>query len=255
MRILRRLFCIMLTGTTLLTPYTVAGKTRDRFYFERHSHAYWRINTEQKVVALTFDDGPNEKFTPQILQLLHAYGQTATFFVIGKKVREHPEMIREAVQYGNEIGNHTFTHKTVKNLSGHQLVQEIRQTNLAVKQATGRQGTAVFRPPRGHYNKRIIGTANQMGYSVIMWSWDEDTRDWQRPGVPTIVSHVLKHIHPGDIILFHDGTGNSRQTVDALRIILPRLRELGYRSVTVSELIKLGGVSQHDLEKSTSDDE
>lgn len=228
--------CCLFIGFESLIPPVFANIKKDRFYFERQGYAHWQVPTQEKLVALTFDDGPDPKYTPEVLQVLAEYGDHGTFFLIGKKVAHYPKIVRETVVLGNELGNHTFTHRRLKHMNTAEFEKEITRTNDAIEEVTG-HATQSFRPPRGYYDEPTILTAHRLGFPVIMWSWDEDTRDWQDPGVDKIVSSVLNHLHPGDIILFHDGTGHSQQTVTALRIILPKLHELGYRSVTISQLL------------------
>jgi peptidoglycan-N-acetylglucosamine deacetylase len=224
--------------TLLCSLVTVHAQQKDRFYFERKGYAHWQVPTHERVVALTFDDGPDPTYTPEVLQLLAEYGEHGTFFLIGHKVKTYPEVVKQTVLLGNELGNHTYSHRHLATLTPAQFEEELNKTSTEIEHITGHI-PSLFRPPRGFYNESTVLTAHNSGYPVIMWSWDEDTRDWQLPGVDKIVQTVLSNLHPGDIILFHDGTGNSKQTIAALRIILPRLQQQGYRSVTVSELLKM----------------
>lgn len=244
--------CLFISFETLIPP-VFADTKKNRFYFERQGYAHWQVPIRDKLVALTFDDGPDPKYTPEVLATLAEHGDHATFFLIGKKVTKYPEIVRQTVILGNELGNHTFTHRHIKHMTSTDLVKEITRTNDAIAQVIGHSAKE-FRPPRGYYDEPTILTAHRMGYPVIMWSWDEDTRDWQQPGVDKIVSNVLIHIHPGDIILFHDGTGHSQQTVAALRIILPKLHELGYRTVTVSQLLNNRDSHEEKANRESEDD-
>lgn len=218
-------------------PIANAETKHDRFYFERLGYAHWQVKTEEKVVALTFDDGPDPTYTPKVLHLLDEYHDHGTFFVIGRKVEQFPNITREIYEFGNEIGNHTYTHSHLRHMTAEVLRKEMSQTATAIRDATG-QSPSCFRPPRGFYNDLSVRTAHQAGYSVILWSWDEDSRDWETPGVQKIVQTVIDHLHPGDIILLHDGTGNNKQTVSALHTILPLLHQRGYKSVTVTKLLE-----------------
>ncbi|GMA60841.1 polysaccharide deacetylase family protein [Alicyclobacillus fastidiosus] len=235
-RTLRALLAAAIVMATFF-PTDDAAQKKDRFYFERLGYAHWQVPTHRKVVALTFDDGPDPTYTPQVLQLLAENHDQATFFLIGRKVSEHPDIVRQTEFLGNELGNHTFSHRHLAHMNTSELAGELDQTQNAILQATG-QKCKYFRPPRGYYDEPSVLTAHDRGYPVIMWSWDEDSRDWQAPGVHNIVNNVLKHVHPGDIILMHDGTGNSKQTIAALRKILPDLHKRGYQSVTISDLLR-----------------
>ncbi len=201
-------------------------------------HITWYVKTTQKAVALTFDDGPWKSSTPKILHILTANHAVATFFVIGQQVLGDPQILRQAIRDKMEIGNHTYSHI---NLSSHSLfedVTDLKKANQAIKNATGITPT-LLRTPYGTYNGTVLKAAQIAHLHVVMWSWTEDTRDWSNPGVETIVSRVLSHIQPGDIVLFHDGGSNRQQTIEALPIILNDLRLRGYRFVTVSQLMKM----------------
>lgn len=238
MRFGLRIFLVLVALWLPCCSVSAHSTKKDRFYFERLGYAHWQVRTNAKVVALTFDDGPDPTYTPQILQLLAHYHDHGTFFVIGQKVGKYPGVAKQTVVLGNEIGNHTYSHRHIKYMSKPQLKEELEETHEAIEDATG-QHTKFFRPPRGFYDESSVMIAHQNGYPVIMWAWDEDSRDWQGPGVNKIVRTVLAHVHPGDIILMHDGTGHTKQTIAALKIILPALHKAGYKSVTMSELLRL----------------
>lgn len=190
-----------------------------------------------KWVAVTFDDGPSGTYTPEIMEVLKKHGAKGTFFVVGSRAQKHPDLIREMVEEGHEIANHTYHHPSFTGISKQEIVKEIGFTAEVIKEITGEPPT-LFRPPGGVYNDIIVDTASEEGYMVVMWSWHQDTKDWQSPGVNRIVDTVLQHSKNGDIILFHDFGGNRSQTVQALNRILPVLKEDGFQFVTVSELIE-----------------
>lgn len=226
-------------GVILILFFSIAYVTlateKGRPYYEKKGYVLWEIKTEEKVIALTFDDGPHTTFTPQILDLLAKYDAKATFFVIGERAEKYPELIRKLDDQGHEIANHTYTHPhsiTVENLE-----RELKKTNEIIYDITGSY-PLLYRPVGGSYNERIINTAVENGYKVIMWSWHQDTKDWKMPGVNNIVTTVLSGATPGNIVLFHDAGGNRSQTVQALEQILPALTQKGYKFVTVSELLE-----------------
>jgi polysaccharide deacetylase family sporulation protein PdaB len=201
-----------------------------------YSEVVWNVATDKKLIALTFDDGPNPIYTPQILDLLKEYDAKATFFVLGKRVQMYPVIAIREVNEGHEIANHTFDHHYLKNVPPKKLIEEIRQTQEVIFDIT-EQIPHVFRPPGGFYNEALLDLTREDKLTVVMWSWYQDTKDWKRPGVDKIVSTVLSHVHNGDIILFHDLQGDCSQTVGALRRILPELKKQGYQFVTVTDLI------------------
>jgi polysaccharide deacetylase family sporulation protein PdaB len=206
--------------------------------FKQNSNIIWKVSTDQKVIALTFDDGPNPTYTPKILDLLKKYKAKATFFVIGEHVVKYPQIARREVLEGHDIGNHTFTHKYLKKPTMMQVQNEITATQNAIYSVTGVM-PVLFRPPGGFLNQTVINVSKQAGYKIIMWSWDEDSRDWSKPGINKIVSRVLNNAHNGDIILFHDHTGGHSQTIGALKQVIPELIKKGYRFVTVSDLLNV----------------
>ncbi|WP_204519360.1 polysaccharide deacetylase family protein [Brevibacillus fulvus] len=211
---------------------------KGRPYFEQRGEIVWEVPTEQKVIAITFDDGPNPLYTPQVLRLLRQYEAKATFFLVGSHVRQFPTLTRQIVAEGNEVANHTYNHKYLNHLSNAKIVEELEQAQEEIHAATG-QFPSLFRSPGGYYDERIVNLVKKCGFLMIMWSWHQDTRDWSNPGVNAIVKKVLGNVHNGDIVLFHDHGGDRTQTLEALTLILPVLKSRGYKFVTVSELLSL----------------
>lgn len=198
----------------------------------------WNIPTDEKMVAITFDDGPDILYTPEILTILKQYDAKATFFTVGFRAEKYPDIIKRQMNEGHEIANHTYEHLDFRGKSEQTIAEEIKKGEDVLYHITGKR-PALFRPPFGYYNKRIVDVAKKQGYTVVMWSKHQDTRDWQNPGTSRIVRRVISHIQPGQIILFHDhGSGSRKQTVQALKEILPILKQKGYTFVTVSELLK-----------------
>ncbi|UVI31874.1 polysaccharide deacetylase family protein [Paenibacillus spongiae] len=211
---------------------------KDRFYYEKKGEMIWEVQTDQKMIALTFDDGPDRRQTNEILDLLERYDAKSTFFVVGKRVAQYPDVVRRVVAEGHEVANHTYNHVYFQLPASEELVrEEIERTEKEIIQATGRK-SALFRPPGGTYDDHIVQISNRMGLMPVMWSWHQDTRDWSRPGTRKIINKVLQNARNGDIVLFHDHVRGNSQTIPALEVILPELKERGFRLVTVSELIK-----------------
>ncbi len=198
----------------------------------------WYVKTSEKAVALTFDDGPWRSSTPKILKILTENHALATFFVIGEQVQRDPQILQEETREHMEIGNHTYSHINLVHHSYSEDVADLQKASMAIQNATG-HAPVLLRTPYGTYNAEVLKAASALHMHVIMWSWTEDTRDWSNPGVQTIVSRVLAHIEPGDIVLFHDGGSDRSQTIAALPIILKDLKLRGYRFVTVSQLMKM----------------
>ena len=195
----------------------------------------WDIKTEEKIIALTFDDGPHRIYTAEVLDILAKYNAKATFFIIGENAEKNPELVLRVHDEGHEVANHTYTHPLKTTIAN--LEKELQRTNETIYSITGFY-PKLFRPVGGEYTDGMIKAAVDQGYKVVMWSWHQDTVDWKNPGVKNIVRKVLTVTKPGDVILFHDGGGNRKQTVKALEEILPELQKQGYKFVTISELIE-----------------
>ncbi|HLT12419.1 MAG TPA: bifunctional polysaccharide deacetylase/glycosyltransferase family 2 protein [Micromonosporaceae bacterium] len=191
------------------------------------------------TVALTFDDGPDPVFTPQILDVLARHGARATFFVVGSKVNEHPELARRIVAEGHEIGVHTFSHVELAAVPGWRRALELTLTQNAIAGATGRQST-LLRPPYAAHPSAMTATEfdalrdSAAGNFLVVLA-DHDTRDWSRPGVDAIVAAATPTEGSGAVVLFHDGGGDRSQTVAAVDRLLADLSGRGVRFTTVSD--------------------
>ncbi len=162
---------------------------------------------------------------------------------MGSRVNSFPEVARLLASEQHELANHTYTHPDMRRISPEKLAQEVAKTQETIYEVTGTK-PLLFRPPGGYYSESIVNIAKRAGALVIMWSWHQDTRDWSDPGVKKIVNKVLKNARNGDIVLFHDYGGNRKQTVQALKEILPELQNRGYQFVTVSELMNHYGTKK-----------
>ena len=194
-----------------------------------------RVNTEEKRIAITFDDGPSDEKTREILEILAENGAKATFFVIGENAEAHPDRIREIHEAGHEIGNHTWSHRYLTRMSEKEIREEVGKTEKLLTEICGER-PVVFRPPGGYWSEKTVSTVEKMGYRCVLWS--VDTRDWSIPGAATVVRRVENGAGNGDVILFHDLADKRLPTPDALRVLLPRLKEAGFEFVTVSELFR-----------------
>ncbi|HMS71875.1 MAG TPA: sugar transferase [Baekduia sp.] len=193
-----------------------------------------RGGAKRKEIALTFDDGPTP-YTPQILKVLTRYSAHATFFQVGKQVREHPEITaRMAKMRGIEIGNHTDAHARLDRISEGEQEQEIAGGAQAIISAGG-AAPRLFRPPYGATNSDTLKILDRLHELSGMWAID--SADYTRPGVKAIVDEVVSKAQPGSVVLMHDGVENRAQTVAAIPKIIQRLRKRGYQFVTVSEML------------------
>lgn len=208
-----------------ILPAMFAGQRIDRV----------TLASGEKVVALTFDDGPNPTYTRQILDILQRENAKATFFVIGRVAQGQPDLMRRIAAEGHEFGNHTWTHR-MRFADSATAAQEIDNTSALIHRLTGKT-TRLYRPPGGTLNNGLDARARGLGYAIVMWS--HDTSDWRRPAASTIVQRAIANAQPGNIILMHDGGGDRRATVAALPQIIQTLRQQGYRFATVQELMTL----------------
>ncbi len=182
-----------------------------------------------KVVALTIDDGPSPVYTPQILRILHQYGITASFSMVGRNAAAFPGVAREVAAAGHMIVNHTWNHYNLGSMPSTAVQDEISQATDAIHAATGER-PSMFRAPYGVWPPDVFSYCAQAELTPLAWS--VDPRDWSRPGVRAIVRDVVSDTRTGSIILEHDGGGNRSQTVAALKIWLPRLLDAGYQFTT-----------------------
>lgn len=195
------------------------------------------VETTHKAVAITFDDGPNPVYTPQVLDIFEEVNGKATFYMIGKHMKEHPEMVKTVTANMHEIGNHTYSHPMLTELTPSDCLHEIEHTHQIIKEMTGKNPTT-FRPPYLAYNDETANVIESLGYSTI-GALNLDALDWEQPGVDHIFSKSRNHSTNGSILLFHDGFGDRSQTIAAVRKLVNELTDEGYQLVTVSELLNM----------------
>jgi peptidoglycan/xylan/chitin deacetylase (PgdA/CDA1 family) len=212
--------------------------------FERRSPVFgpvfWKAGAGGNRVALTFDDGPNEPFTSQVLDILKERRVRATFFVIGSNCRRSPATLERLAWDGHEIGNHAWTHEVLPLKSPSLIEEEIRKTSDIIEKHTGRR-PALFRAPHGWRNPWTNAISRRCGCTPVAWTlgvWDTD-----RPGAAAIASRTLKGVRDGCIILLHDGRGveegaDSSQLIEALPQIIDEIHRRGFRAVALSQLME-----------------
>ncbi len=187
-----------------------------------------------RVVALTFDDGPHPTQTQQVLAVLQTEHIKATFFMVGKMARYHPEAARAVARAGMLIGDHTENHALLPGMTKAQIAHEIQQGQTSIRTVTGLT-THWFRSPYGAVTSATRQMARRFGMQTV--AWDVDANDWKSPPAKAISSYVLGRVRPGSIVLLHDSGGHSRaNTIAALPSIIKRLKKQGYRFVTLDQL-------------------
>ncbi|MDY0812247.1 bifunctional polysaccharide deacetylase/glycosyltransferase family 2 protein [Kitasatospora purpeofusca] len=196
-----------------------------------------------RTIALTFDDGPDPVWTPKILDILRRNDVHATFFTVGTRVAAHPDLARRIVADGHQIGLHTFTHTNLGTASAWRRDLELRESQLAIVGATG-VTTPLLRPPYSSTSEALtdadwnaVVQAGQQGYLTVLTT--QDSEDWRRPGVDSIITNATPKGTDGQILLMHDAGGDRSQTVAALEQLIPRLKATGFRFTTVSDAVAL----------------
>ncbi len=211
--------------------------------------AIFSVKTQKKVVALTFDDGPAIPYTKDILQVLQKHNIKATFFILGQNAENNLDIVKKIHGAGHELGNHSWSHKRLVFKSPNFIRNEIEKTDNLIR-SSGYNKTIHFRAPYG--NKLVILPLILKSMNRPHILFDVIANDWENTEPEAIVNLIIKQIHPGAIIVLHDGivqeevskslTKEDRiNTVKALEILIPRLLDDGYQFVTIGELLELKG--------------
>lgn len=206
---------VMLSWLAVFSSVTYAGTMKP--------HPY-------KAVYFTFDDGPSQRYTPQILDILKREHVKATFFVVGYRCDDFPGLVRRIRKEGHEIGNHGYTHQYFVTSVEPFFRSDVLKADASIFHACGLK-PVYYRPPGGIFNHDEQLMLKSMGHRLALWS--VDSRDWSTNNKETIVRNVESKVHPGSVVLFHDGVSNSRYTVEALPILIHHYKQLGYQFRTL----------------------
>lgn len=212
---------------------------------------------DERVVALTYDDGPNPPYTNAILNVLASERVHATFFLVGRAVQAYPDVVRREVALGNAVGNHTWDHPHLIVMNRSAIRSTLTRTDEAIFHATGVR-TRLMRPPFGARDWIVMQTAHRLGYTVVMWSVPL-ARDWEYPSPRVIAQRVLTHVVDGSIIVLHDGNRGQlcpkmhisphvcdrSPDIEATQLIVESLKRRGFRFVTIPQLMTLGKATKH----------
>lgn len=196
-----------------------------------------RVETTEKVVALTFDDGPTETATPKVLSILAEKGIKATFFLTGKEIETNTSSAMEICKAGHEIGNHSYSHERLVLCGYEKVSEEIERTNALIV-SLGFSGTISFRPP---YGKKLFNLPRYLcDHNIETITWDVEPDTYIKSGnVADLVNYTSTSVKPGSIILLHPMYKSKESTLEAIPLIIDDLRSKGYRFLTISELLKL----------------
>ena len=197
-----------------------------------------RADTEVKVVALTYDDGPSSPYTNQLLDILDRYQVKATFFQVGRKIEKHPEIVPMIVARGHELANHSYSHTDMMSKPREFLLSEIEKTDKLLQELGVKQDSISFRPPFGRRGVVLSYLLSQMQKKLILW--DVNSLDYETTTLTAedIANRVIDNVRSGSIVLMHDSGGDRSKTLAATQVIVKTLQSKGYAFKTVSELLK-----------------
>jgi peptidoglycan-N-acetylglucosamine deacetylase len=194
------------------------------------------VKTTQKVIALTFDDGPDKPYTQQILDVLNKNDVKATFFVLGGNAKANPDLIKEMMSQGHELGNHTMSHSKMKGRSVEAMVNDIQSVDTILHNL-GYTKAIPFRAPMGITSDNLKVALQKLNKEHVLFTFLP--QDWTKISADQIYNNVMKEMKPGLIITLHDGGNRRENTVKATQMLITELKQQGYQFVTVSELLKL----------------
>lgn len=200
-----------------------------------------KVETQEKVMALTLDDGPYSPYTEQLLEVLDKEQVKVTFFVVGEKALQRPDLVRKVQQSGHELALHSYVHRDQLKLPAEAVAENLAQGKATLEKISGTT-VRLFRPPHGFKDWTVMVEAKKAQLEVVNWS--VIPRDWTNPSAEVIAQRVIEKAHPGAIVLLHDGdspkyVASREQTVQATGKIISELKQQGYRFVTVSELKRM----------------
>lgn len=204
---------------------------------KKHADIFKMCGPHTRQIALTFDDVPDSRYTPQVLDILRANGIKATFFIVGRRAEKHPGIIRRIVREGHAIGNHSYTHPDFRKATSERFRRQITKTERILQTSAGFR-PKLIRPPYGEITEPQIQWARRHGYMIV--NWNVDSLDWKGLSKTQIQRNVIPATGPGSIILMHAGGGQSsnlRGTVQALPGLIQSLKARGYQFVTVPRLL------------------
>jgi len=232
-----RRWTVVLAGALVLVVVgaAVLWQVVDSRTFQVYGRLVDRVDTSGRVVALTFDDGPDPAGTQAILDTLASRRVPATFFLIGRELAAHPELGRAIAAAGHEIGNHSYSHERMVGVTPSWVAHEVEATDTLIR-ATGYSGEILFRPPNGKKLLALPYYLLEHGRTTVTWDVEPDSAG--NPDAATIVEDTVEQVRPGSIVLLHAMYTGRAQTREALGPLIDQLKRRGYRFVTVSRLLR-----------------
>lgn len=236
---------IILVSVLFAAGIIYAEKENLTVFAQNEPAAVYSVQTDKKLIALTFDISWGEVQTQPILQILQDKGvKKATFFLSSPWTKSHPQIVDKIVKGGFEIGSHGHKHVNYSGLEDNEIRSQIQQAHAILTEVTGKS-PRLIRLPNGDFNKRVLQVANDLGYKVIQW--DTDSLDWKSSSSQEIVDRVVTQAHPGDIVLMH-ASDSVKYNQEALPQIIDQLRGQSYEFVGVSELLEQASSSSKQVE-------
>lgn len=217
---------------TYLIPSIVTADSSYPLQTKYPDTIMYKAETAEKIIAFTFDDGPDNVHTPAILDVLKKHHVRATFFLLGPRVEKYPKMVQRMNEEGHVIGNHTYWHPELTETGVANMKWEIEKTEQAIHQVLHKK-TQLFRAPYGALNDSLVRALPDLGYRAVGWSIDSE--DWKGLSKERIKQQVINNLHPGSIVLMHS-VGDVYGTVEAVDELIPYLKDAGYRFVTIPEM-------------------
>ncbi|WP_409343387.1 polysaccharide deacetylase family sporulation protein PdaB [Paenibacillus sp. MBLB4367] len=246
----KRLKQYLIVVVALLFAAAIIYAERDHVsvFTQNDPSALYSVQTEKKLIALTFDISWGELRTKPIIDVLDKKNvKKATFFLSSPWSQSHQEIVGDIVKHGYEIGSHGHKHVNYSSLSDEEIRKQLTTAHRILSDVT-KQEPSLLRLPNGDFDKRVLRIANELNYTVVQW--DTDSLDWKNPGTENIIERVVSKAHPGDIVLLH-ASDSVKQTHEALPVIIDKLRAEGYEFVTVSELMKQAQVTKKPVDDPT----
>ncbi|MGC5772926.1 polysaccharide deacetylase family protein [Paenibacillus pabuli] len=206
---------------------------------QKYADTFKTNGPSTKQVALTFDDVPDPRFTPQVLDILKKYKVRATFFIVGNRAEKHPDLVKRMVKEGHIVGNHSYNHPVFSKLSMNAFRKQILHTGDIIRDLAG-YTPKMIRPPYGDINEQQLQWSAKQRYSIV--NWNVDSLDWKGLTKDKVKENILSAVKPGSIVLQHAGGGvgsNLNGTIEALPEVIEELRNRGYELVTLDEMLGL----------------
>jgi peptidoglycan/xylan/chitin deacetylase (PgdA/CDA1 family) len=229
-----KILIVLSTVAFIFVGLKLLNKLSMSLKFQSFGELINQVNTKDKVVALTYDDGPNPPYTNQLIEILERYQIKATFFVVGKAVEQHPDTVRLILAKGHELGNHSYSHKALISEKPGFIWSEIQKTDQLLRQL-GVKDEIHFRAPYGRKLFVLPYFLAKLHKKNILWTID--SKDYEASNPEMIETCVLEQVRPGSIILMHDGGGERSHTVVATERLIENLKQKGYSFQTVSNLL------------------